>query len=86
MGDEEATQVAVLIQGEVGAGQCDLTKARALWERLGEEVALSGFIVPPWVQIVALDQLLPAQLSAALTDRASRQAGRGTAQGVHARR
>ncbi len=40
------------------------------WERLGEEVATSGYLVPPWVQIVALGQLLPAQLSAALTDRA----------------
>ncbi len=41
------------------------------WERLGEEVALSGFVVPPWLRVVALSQLLPAQLSAALTDRAS---------------
>ncbi len=41
------------------------------WERLGEEVATSGYVVPPWVQIVALGQLLPVQLSDALTSRAS---------------
>ena len=36
-GDEAATQVVAQIHGEVGAGQCDLIKARALWERLGED-------------------------------------------------
>ncbi len=41
------------------------------WERLGEEVAFSGFVVPPWIQMVALDQLLPVQLSDALVARAS---------------
>jgi hypothetical protein len=41
------------------------------WERLGEEVASSGFVVPPWIQMVALDQLLPTQLSDALVSRAS---------------
>ncbi len=41
------------------------------WERLGEEVATSGYVVPPWVQMVALGQLLPVQLSDALTSRAS---------------
>ncbi len=41
------------------------------WERLGEEVMFSGFIVPPWLHIVALDQLLPVQLRDALVSRAS---------------
>mgnify|MGYP002176398871 CR=1 FL=1 len=41
------------------------------WERLGEEVAMTGYVVPPWVQMVALDQLIPVQLSDALTQRAS---------------
>ena len=42
-----------------------------LWERLGEEVALSGFVVPPWLRMVALSMLIPVQLSNALADRAS---------------
>ncbi len=41
------------------------------WERLGEEVALSGFVVPPWLQMVALEQLLPTALRDALLARAS---------------
>ncbi len=41
------------------------------WERLGEEVATSGFVVPPWIQSVALDSLLPTQLADALRSRAS---------------
>ncbi len=41
------------------------------WERLGEEVACSGFVVPEWLQMVALGQLLPVQLSDALTSRAT---------------
>ncbi len=41
------------------------------WERLGEEVVLSGFPVPPWIAGSALDQLLPAQLRDALVARAS---------------
>ncbi len=41
------------------------------WERLGEEVALSGFVVPPWVRVVALSMLLPVQLSSALETRAT---------------
>ncbi len=48
------------------------------WERLGEEVAFTGFVVPEWLQMVALDQLLPVQLSNALTDRASTGAELGT--------
>ncbi len=41
------------------------------WERLGEEVVLSGFAVPPWIASSALDQLLPTQLRDALVARAS---------------
>jgi hypothetical protein len=41
------------------------------WERLGEEVAQSGFVVPPWVQMVALNALIPTQLADALRSRAS---------------
>ena len=41
------------------------------WERLGEEVVLSGFAVPPWIASSALDQLLPTQLRDALVPRAS---------------
>jgi hypothetical protein len=41
------------------------------WERLGEEVAATGFVIPPWIQMTALDQLLPAQLREALRSRAS---------------
>ena len=32
------------------------------WERLGEEVALSGLGLPEWLACSALEQLLPAQL------------------------
>jgi hypothetical protein len=41
------------------------------WERLGEEVVLSGFAMPPWLACVALEQLLPTQLRDALVARAS---------------
>ena len=41
------------------------------WERLGEEVMLSGFVVPPWLHMTALEQLLPAPLRDALVARAS---------------
>ena len=41
------------------------------WERLGEEVSLSGFLVPPWVASSALDQLLPTQLRDSLVARAT---------------
>jgi hypothetical protein len=41
------------------------------WERLGEEVALSGLEVPPWLAMTALEQLLPAPLRDALVARAS---------------
>jgi hypothetical protein len=41
------------------------------WERLGEEVALSGLDVPAWLAMSALEQLLPAQLRDALVARAS---------------
>ncbi len=41
------------------------------WERLGEEVVLSGFVVPPWLACSALEQLLPTQLRDALVARAS---------------
>jgi hypothetical protein len=40
------------------------------WERLGEEVDLSGFTIAPWLAITALDQLLPAQLRDSLASRA----------------
>ncbi len=49
----------------------DLWSRLPAWERLGEEVELSGFMVPPWSKMVALDQLLPTQLADALTSRAS---------------
>ncbi len=49
----------------------DLWSRLPQWERLGEEVELSGFMVPPWSKMVALDQLLPTQLADALTSRAS---------------
>ena len=41
------------------------------WERLGEEVALSGLAVPQWMAMCALEQLLPAGLRDALVARAS---------------
>ncbi len=41
------------------------------WERLGEEVALSGLAVPPWLAMAALEQLLPTALRDALVARAS---------------
>jgi hypothetical protein len=41
------------------------------WERLGEEVALSGLVVPPWLAMAALEQLLPTALRDALVARAS---------------
>jgi hypothetical protein len=41
------------------------------WERLGEEVALSGLAVPSWLAMSALEQLLPAALRDALVARAS---------------
>ncbi len=41
------------------------------WERLGEEVVLSGFALPDWMRTSALDQLLPTQLRDALVARAS---------------
>jgi hypothetical protein len=41
------------------------------WERLGEEVALSGLAVPSWLAMSALEQLLPTQLRDALVARAS---------------
>ncbi len=41
------------------------------WERLGEEVDFAGFTVAPWLAVVALDTLLPAQLRDALASRAS---------------
>ncbi len=41
------------------------------WERLGEEVALSGLAVPPWLAMIALEQLLPTTLRDALIARAS---------------
>ncbi len=49
----------------------DLWSRLPQWERLGEEVELSGFPVPLWSKMVALDQLLPTQLADALTSRAS---------------
>ncbi len=49
----------------------DLWSKLPVWERLGEEVASSGFKVEPWIQTVALDQLIPATLYDALTSRAS---------------
>ncbi len=39
------------------------------WERLGEEVALSGLALPPWLACSALEQLLPAQLRDSLVMR-----------------
>ncbi len=41
------------------------------WERLGEEVALSGLAVPQWLAMSALEQLLPASLRDALVALAS---------------
>jgi hypothetical protein len=41
------------------------------WERLGEEVALSGLAVPSWLAMAALEQLLPTALRDALVARAS---------------
>jgi hypothetical protein len=41
------------------------------WERLGEEVDFAGFTVAPWLAVVALDTLLPAQLRDTLASRAS---------------
>jgi hypothetical protein len=41
------------------------------WERLGEEVALSGLAVPQWLAMSALEQLLPTTLRDALVARAS---------------
>jgi hypothetical protein len=41
------------------------------WERLGEEVALSGLVVPPWLAMAALEQMLPTALRDALVARAS---------------
>ena len=41
------------------------------WERLGEEVGLSGLDVPPRLAMSALEQLLPAPLRDALVARAS---------------
>ncbi len=41
------------------------------WERLGEEVALSGLAVPSWLAMSALEQLLPVGLRDALVARAS---------------
>ncbi len=49
----------------------DLWSRLPQWERLGEEVELSGFMVPPWSKMVALDQLLPTQLADDFTSRAS---------------
>ena len=49
----------------------DLWTKLPAWERLGEEVASTGFVVPPWIQMTALDQLLPAALADALRSRAS---------------
>jgi hypothetical protein len=39
------------------------------WERLGEEVALSGLAVPPWLACSALEQLLPPQLRDSMVQR-----------------
>ncbi len=41
------------------------------WERLGEEVAVSGLAVPSWLAMSALEQLLPVGLRDALVARAS---------------
>ncbi len=41
------------------------------WERLGEEVELSGCTIAPWLAIVALDTLLPTQLRDTLVSCAS---------------
>ena len=41
------------------------------WERLGEEVALSGLAVPQWLAMTALEQLLPTGLRDVLVARAS---------------
>ena len=42
-----------------------------VWERLGEEVALSGLGVPEWLACAALEQLIPTQLRDSLVARAS---------------
>ncbi len=41
------------------------------WERLGEEVALSGLALPEWMAMSSLEQLLPAGLRDTLVARAS---------------
>ncbi len=41
------------------------------WERLGEEVALSGLALPEWMAMSSLEQLLPAAPRDALLARAS---------------
>ncbi len=52
-------------------GMAELWTQLPAWERLGEEVALSGLAVPSWLAMAALEQLLPAQLRDALVARAS---------------
>ncbi len=43
-----------------------LWEALPAWERLGEEITMAGFAAPDWVQISALEKLLPEGLLATL--------------------
>ena len=47
----------------------DLWSKLSAWERLAEEVVLSGLILPEWMRNVALEKLLPTQLLATLVAR-----------------
>ena len=50
-------------------GIAALWEALPEWERLGEEVKASGFDMPDWVRVSALEKLVPADLLGSLVGR-----------------
>ena len=50
-------------------GIAALWEALPEWERLGEEVKASGFDMPDWVRISALEKLVPTDLLGSLVGR-----------------